>query len=219
MSKPVVMLDLDGTIIDLHKPFVERVHKMGFNDFSMDRVLTYDFNKTLPESLAPAWLKESAKASVGSYYLNADRAMLFNEFDDVTLFEDADFFDGVVDAVVELSKYAKVVFHSFAFKPSIAQQKIDVINKTFTDVIPYGIITSVTDSKPILLNFDYVVEDNAHDLVGYNNFTQSKLVLIDKPYNSEEFNPSLSSLFLKAHRCENPIKSLEYVISECKNLR
>lgn len=197
MGKKSILFDLDGVLVDLHSELENRLHKMGYTEFSMMRVLTYDFNKSL--EAAPEFLKESNIPNY-EYYINAPRNVIFDLLGDITLFENAKLHNNIVEDLIELSKHYDIGFHSFALNTTIANQKANLINSCFSGLFKYNLILSTGVKKSAILGYDYIVEDNIFDLTDYAKFTTSELFIIDKPYNQEKFNKSNDAVFNKAKR-------------------
>lgn len=212
--KKTIVFDLDGVLVDCHSALEEMVHDK-YPEFSVKRILTYDFNKSLDMLKAPYWFLTSREYTpIGKefYGLNADRSELLNLLSDLRLFENADFFNGVTNMLPLLAKHYNIVFHSFAYTREIANYKSEMIDFHFKDKFAYTMITSIGTKKPCILNADFVVEDNLFDLEGYIG-SDAKLLLVDRPYNQELFNPSLSSVFENSVRFKNITEVFKYLLN------
>lgn len=213
-----VVFDLDGTLVDLHSPLVNRV-KCDYPLFDMNRVLTYDFNKSLDfTKVSESFLETEKFSDMRDIYfgLNAPRSLMFSHLSDLSLFEEARYYDGVIEGLVGLSKVCNIIFHSLAFTKEIAHYKSEMIYRDFGQLFDFTVVTTVGKSKPALIGMDYVVEDNIFDLDDYVGNSDAELLLIDKPYNSELYNSNASPILAKCKRAENIKICIEYLKISCK---
>ena len=212
--KKSIVFDLDGTLVDTHKA-LESLVKDENPNFSVERILTYDFNKSLDFSKAPQWFldtMEYEKLGHRNYGLNVERKVLINLLSDLRLFRKAELFDSVHDTLPSIAEYYEIIFHSFAYTREIANYKSVIIDSYFKNKFDYTMITSIGIKKPCILNADFVVEDNLFDLEGYIG-SGTKLLLIDRPYNQELYNQDLSSVFENSLRLKNIEKCFDYLLN------
>lgn len=212
-----VVFDLDGTLVDLHSPFASRV-KCGYPLFDMNRVLTYDFNKSLDfTKVDESFLKTEKFSDMRDIYfgLNAPRSLMFTYLSDLSLFEEAQYYDGVIEGLVELSKVCNIIFHSLALTKEIAHYKSEMIYRDFGQLFDFTVVTTIGRTKPALIGMDYVVDDNIFDLADYIGNSNVELLLIDKPYNSELHNPNASPILARCKRAENIKICIEYLKISC----
>lgn len=181
-SKPTVAIDVDGCLLDIYKPLTIKLWQSGTKGFSMNRVLTYDWNKSLSADKAPDWLIKTS--AFGDYYLNAFRKDIIEllKCDDVFLF--AEFYSSICVGLLEkLSKVANVVINTASWTESIRQIKIDKLSSIS------GISgRAYLGAKEIVENADYVIDDCIAELDAYPDGV--KKFLVNAPYNQERYNDS-----------------------------
>lgn len=205
MDKKSIMFDLDGVLVDLHSS-LERIVVETYPKFSCERILTYDFNKSLDFSkVSDLFLDSDVFPSMRDTFfgLNAPVDYIKSELSNLRVFKEALYFDGVVELLQSLSEFYNIVFHSYAYTCDIAQYKTDMIYRDFGGKFNFSVVTSVGIKKPALYGMDYVIEDNLFDLEEYLGCPNVNLCIIDRPYNSELFNPNLSSVFEESVRYKN----------------
>lgn len=206
-----VICDVDGVLLNIHTALENRLKELGF-DFSMDRVLTYDFNKSLSKELVPNWLKNS-DTSVGEFYLNVSRQMIFELFGQSSLFETAEFDEKAVNALKNLMKYSciSVVIYSLSFSQEIANIKSKRLSEVFKGY-NYSFVSVVGGDKPALGTADYIIEDSHINLPNYAD--NAVKFLIDKPYNQIQFNPSYKEIIEKAVRVDSVSQACSLILSK-----
>ena len=180
IKKPVVAIDVDGCILDIYTPLTKLLHMRGFVEFSMDRVLTYDFNKSLEQNEVPEWLEKSSIS--GDFYLNAYRNDIFGLLSSDETFMFADFYANCVEMLKKLSNVATVVLNTVSFTNSIKEIKR---HKLDFDNIQ---VCSFVGTKFAVDNADYVIDDSISELDKYPEGT--KKYLVNAPYNQVKYNNS-----------------------------
>lgn len=199
-----VVIDVDGVLLDVHTELEKRLRNLGY-DFGMDRVLTYDFNKSLSQDRVPLWLMETDNGY--DFYLNVPRSVIFEELANVELFKKADFFEDAIEKVKELSKLpnVQVVIATQSFTEDIAIIKRErLIEKLKGVSIEY--IDFIGSNKGIVEGADYVIEDCIDNLDMYS----CSKVLVSKPYNQRENNTSVNK-FEDIHTEQSSVDAVHYV--------
>lgn len=179
-----VVVDVDGVLLDIHSALEKQLQAQGY-DFSMSRVLTYDFNKSLPQDKVPDWLINSDKGY--EFFLNVPRSKIFEELGNVELFKTADFYEDAIQEIKDmvLSHNAQVIISTQSFTEEIANVKKErLLDRLAGYPIEYK--DFIGDSKGIIEEADYVIEDCISNIDMYD----CHKVLVSKPYNQPEFNTS-----------------------------
>lgn len=190
--KKQVVIDLDGTLFDIHREVDKVVQAKGYPNYGINRVLTYDFNKSLDISAPNAWdVVSSAEEGVGEYFLNAPRAVIFDALSDVGIFERAEVFggDATIKALKRLMNTEKVfvTFYSISFTEEIAEVKRKRLWKLFGDCEEHWEYKAQLggDLKSAICA-DFVVEDNVRAAESYSFLKTCKFCCVRRPYNNPE---------------------------------
>lgn len=179
-----VVIDVDGVLLDLHKALEDSLVRNGYS-FRMDRVLTYDFNKSLSEDKIPNWLKQTSEGY--PYYLNAPRDEIFARFGKVELFENAYIYEDAIEEIKKLAEisYVKVIIATQSFTDEVAkikkQRLLSKIGNTAVDYVDF-----IGNTKGIIEGADFVIEDSISNLDMYDCVK----ILISKTFNSPKYNSS-----------------------------
>ena len=186
-DKIVIVIDVDGVLLDIHSELECQLRQRGF-EFSMNRVLTYDFNKSLPTELAPQWLVDTDTGF--DNWCNAPRQEIFSLFADTALFMNAPFCLSAIEQIRRMcySGLYHIIIHTKSFTEPVA----DVKEKRLRSLLPFcnleirHTIGSKND-KVAIACADYVLEDCIANLTPY----ACRGYLIDQPYNREIYNAPL----------------------------
>lgn len=180
MKKPIVAIDVDGCILDIYTPLTKLLHMRGYVEFSMNRVLTYDFNKSLEQSKVPDWLSKSSIS--GDFYLNAYRNDIFGALSSDETFMFAKLYPNCAEMLKKLSSVASIVLNTMSLTESIKEIKRHKLD--FSGIL----LNSFVGAKPALDHADFVIDDSIFELDKYSSGT--KKYLVNAPYNQVEFNNS-----------------------------
>lgn len=204
VSKKVV-IDVDGVLLDTHSALEARLKAMGYS-FEMKRVLTYDFNKSLPVEKVPNWLIETADKSY-DFYLNAPRSYIFREFGKAGLFQEANIYEEAIHKIKLLASIpdVEVIIATQSYAVDVAITKRECLLEALRG---YSISYKdfIGDTKGIVEDADYIIEDCIENLNDYN----CKKFLVDKPYNQPNFNECRPDL----QRVESAAVALDLIIKE-----
>lgn len=209
-----IVIDVDGVLHDIHAVMEKILHEQGYCDFSMSRVLTYDFNKSLTPEQVPFSLRNTDNGEY-PYWLNAPREVIYKMFSEPRIFEESVFPDDMLDALKLLCRQdsVNVVIATQSYVPEIAQIKRRRINELLKGY-SYKYIDFIGNSKDVVNNADCVIEDCIANLDKYDEYGQSVVkILIDRPYNPEKYNTSANG-FKDIVRIPDTTRALQYVLSE-----
>lgn len=203
-----VLIDVDGVLLDIHSELARRLRALGFN-FEMRRVLTYDFNKSLPQELYPAWLTDTSNG-VGDYCLNAPRNIIFDILGDTKLFEESKFYPKAISSVKELCRKGfDVCIYTQSFTDEIAFVKQIRLQMVLNDV-NYRFVSVVGNNKPAIgHSVSYVIEDCPNNLFYYSG---AELYLLRKPYNSLKYNPDLAQAYCNFNRVSSAQEAIKTIL-------
>lgn len=187
--KDAIVFDLDGVIYDINKLVAERV-KESYPNFSMNRVLTYDFNKSLEN--IPEWLSSSA-VDTEEYdnrcCLNAPRNVIFSHYSDSNLFLDCPIMPDAVDVIRELGKDFVIIFNSYAVNDAVKIAKLERICADFNSCKDLSIAVGISSGEPkkSIFGAKYVIDDSIEELKKYEN-SNTNLILKNHSYNTDKYN-------------------------------
>lgn len=173
-----IVVDLDGTIVDTNRVLEKKVRKV-YPHFSMRRVLTYDYNKSLTSP--PPWLVASS-IDTGNYYLNAPRDYVLTMYDPC-LYHNIRFFKGVVQCLRELASHENVIFYTLVQCAAEAESKKRLLAKVFKGQRYNFVWRLASEGKPPLPFADIVFDDCYTNLAVYPK--SCKRVLIHRQYNHQ----------------------------------
>lgn len=198
-----VVIDLDGVTFDTQGVLEDRLKAMGYADFNLNRVLCYDFNKSLTTEGQAILMKDND--SQYPYYCNAPREKIFSVLADPTIYEDVlvrdydNWQEGLRGSLLMLKLMANpdfsIVFQSVCGSEEIALAKDKALKalfgkRSYTFVPVYG------DVKPILEGASYIIEDNirvAKNCSSDESRTDGKplLLLVKKPWNNPVYDSTI----------------------------
>ncbi len=164
-----IVCDVDGVVINLVGSVARLLQAKGYTDFTQDRVLTYDFNKSLRDENVPKEIKDTAVK--GEYYLNTTRAEIFSCFTDEHLYDEVEFYDKEeLNKYIEFfGKYREVsmLFHTVSATKHIANLKDKVLRDNLRG--DYTILHSIDNgyNKSIIMDSIAVIEDSAFQFKEY----------------------------------------------------
>lgn len=182
-----IAVDVDGVLLDVHSALEEYLHNKGYSEFSMERWLTYDMNKSLDIETHGA-----DKAELG-----APHSEIIKAFNDLELFKQSKVDESAVGFIREQAQTGRVkyIIYTLSYTDEIRQWKKDVFFEKYfggvENVEFRGIVAS--DKEACDSAITAVIEDSPLALEKYAE--NIRLYLIDKPYNSREYNPKLKALF------------------------
>ena len=212
-----ILFDLDGVLFDIHST-LENCIKDVNPLFSMERVVTYDFNGSVSYDDLPDWIRiTDAFPNEKQTYrgLNADYNTIYTWLKDVELFERSKYIDNAFLMLTYLTKYYKVVVHTLAYSYDIANFKSSTFFESLVDEKASGdisFICTVGDFKESLVYADYVVEDCIENCLEYKNIGVENFLLIDKPYNSSQFYEKSLAELPKLQRFSSTYKAFDYLV-------
>ena len=214
-----VVIDIDGVTIETQRIVERRLQKKGYDGFSLERILCYDFNKSLTNEGKA--LLESGNDSRYPNYCNVPREAIFTEFADPTIYEEV-----IETSITEWTEKLKafvmlgklmalpqfnIIFQSVSYSQEIADAKERALKRLFCSRDYTYLAVLDGEDKPIVDGTKYIIEDNIrvgkccatseNDLSG-----KPLLLLVKKPWNNpvydstigdniNTYNVSVSSLF------------------------
>lgn len=180
--KKVCILDMDGVVSRTHYS-LEKELKKEYPLFSMENVLTYNFNKELGQ-------EEMDKLGVST-------DIIFKTFRNPDVFEQAELAPYFIDFLESNKDKIDFKIHSLAFCKEVGDIKEIWLEKKLGKYLKYfsDIMIEVGNNKPALENVDYIFEDSLKQLQKYyNSFPNTKLMLFNMPFNQKEYNPNFSEV-------------------------
>ena len=81
MKSRLVIVDVDDVLIDLNKNIEKRINKMGYTDYKVENIKTYDLNKDINVSMLP----EKQRSFMGNG-LGCPRELILSYYSDVESF-------------------------------------------------------------------------------------------------------------------------------------
>lgn len=216
-----IIIDLDSVVFDFGG-MLEKVVRQEYPNFSMERVVTYDFNRyvdKIPVSiLSTRYCKEDITNYVKDFdnfhLLQANRRFIMSHMSNPVLYTDAEPYN-CIDELKQLmdSPDFEVIFNTAVpheNKEIIVQGKADRLKKLFGEH-NYSMVYSVGIEKPIWESAYAIIDDKLEYICLQAKANSSaKLFLIDQPYNKFEFNAYFSDYRNNTKRC----KSLKDVVNE-----
>lgn len=207
MDKKVVVLDLDSVVVNFDDALERHMWSLGYEHFTSNRCLTYDYNKTLEKP--PKWLEDSTVC--GDYFLNANRAAIFAEFENVEFFEKIKVYQGLEERIRRLKDKYDIHFHTCANSRAVAEQKLSFIEKVFKGV-NYRMSVTLGGFKPAFSDTFIVVEDCIGALRQYKGMSTQR-ILVDKPYNQLEHNQNIAEDFDGVTRVNSLSDYIDYLLA------
>lgn len=189
--KKQVVIDLDGTLFDIHSEVDKIVQAGGYPNYGISRVLTYDFNKSLDISAPDAWSVVSSAEEGTDYFLNAPRAVIFDVLGQPDVFKKAKVFGGddTVKALIQLMNTGKVdvIFHSLSFSEAISKEKEKRLWSLFGASEEHWVYSPVVGSESKCpIPADFVIEDNIRAAENYSLMKTCTFCCLRRPYNNPE---------------------------------
>lgn len=209
-----IVIDVDGVLSDIHAVVETIMHEKGYRGFNMNRVLTYDFNKSLSPDKAPFSLRKTDEG-IFPYWLNAPRNEVFKQFYESRVFEEAVYSNDAIKILKLLcqEKSVNVVISTQSYTPEVAQIKKRRISEILKEY-SYEYVDFIGDDKGVIDNADYVVEDCIANLDKHSEAGQTVIkILIDKWYNSEKYNTSANG-FKDIVRSPDTASALRYILAQ-----
>lgn len=191
--KKRIVIDLDGVVFPTQEVLCEMAKELNPNSrLSLDRILTYDFNKSLKKSLVPKNILKSDEYIFDDieYGLGFPRSDVFKLLTSPELFKRLTPYKGVHDALLrfatEFEDEYDIVFYSLAWSTEILLLKEEAIKKYFGDIpnLSYSLIFSSDRTSKPHMPCDYLIEDNPSAVVGVD----ATCIVINKPYNNEKYS-------------------------------
>lgn len=198
-----IVIDLDGVVFDTQLVLQYRLNKKGYSDFSLSRILCYDFNKSLtPEGQT---LLQEGNDSRYPYFCNAPREEIFSILADPSIYDEA-LTTGAVEwqptlrASLLLSKLMAhpcfdIVFQSVCSSRELAEAKNKALKSLFRNR-NYTFEPVFEDVKPQIEEASYIIEDNirvAKTCSVDEQMSDGKplLLLIRKPWNNPVYDSTI----------------------------
>ena len=220
VENKTIIFDIDGVLLNFHKAFEEYIQRT-YPKFSMSKVYTYDFNKSMTEeTISRLELPNFCFKPQNNYGLSAKRDYLLESLNEVEIYEKSEPFDSIITILKKLSENgANIILHSYTRSNEVAAYKKKQLNEMFKEIPNIKIIVSVGETKPILKG-DIVIEDCIDNLLDYIG-TNTKLCLIDMPYNQTLANLEKCMLLSKEGviRCDNIAQALNKAFNLPKHLK
>lgn len=184
-----IVVDVDGVLLKSNENTEKLVRSNGYPQFSFLNVKTYDFNKSLPESL-----KSEVKP------LGVDVKEVFKYYDEPETFSTSDANWVAISFIREqaMSGSAEFIVHTLSTNAAVNKAKKELFEKWFGGIpnVSYsGVVASVKRGKDELV-CDAVIEDSLENLRKYAKGTQ--LMLVSQSYNQAKYNPSCADVFTSA---------------------
>lgn len=179
-----VVIDMDGVLLDVHPLLEKLLCEKGYK-FSMQNVLTYDFNKSLknpPASLVSLGFGKKTN------YLGIKRDDIYSLFNSPSLFMDSPFYAKAILRLKELCKTrgVHVIIWTEANNDRVKNTKKCMLESVLAGY-DYEFYCSVGESKKAVEDADYVIDDSPFALDLYRS-SKCKKFLVDKPYNKAKYN-------------------------------
>lgn len=198
--KKRIVIDLDGVVFPTQELLCTMVRETTpSSKFSLDRILTYNFNKSLDMSLVPEEVLKRDEYTFDDieYGLGIPRKDVFALLTSPELFKRLTPYEEVHDALLNFTNAVgdgfEVVFYSLAWSTEILKLKEESIQRYFGDIpnLYYSLIVSSDRVTKPFMSCDYLIEDNPSAVSNVD----TKCFLVDKPYNNEGY--SLAGMNLK----------------------
>ena len=182
-----IIVDMDDVLIDLNGQVEKEVQAMGYSDFKVENILTYDLNKSIIHENLPIHQK-----LLQDHGLGCPREVIIEKYGDINVFKKCcDISYDNMKALKKLSEKYNVVIHTLSFNSDILFHKAEYLTSVLRDFkIAYSFALG---SIKLGYNGDVIAvfEDCLENLTCYNDTT--KKLLIDKPYNRDVYNSHLLS--------------------------
>lgn len=186
----VIVFDMDGVLLDLHTS-LEKKLKIEYPNFTMNNVLTYDFNKSLDLSLFP-FDNGLRKNNLGLYASYDEIIKCLNNPD---IYKEALVYKNVCLLLETLSKKGHTIYITTKTMDfNVAKYKTEQLNQLFGGLKNVSIIVTLGKNKSIIADADIVIEDNPFELERYLSLNVNRY-LINKSYNQVQYNRNLEDVF------------------------
>lgn len=207
MKSRLVIVDVDDVLIDLNKNIKKRINKMGYTDYKVENIKTYDLNKDINVSMLPE--KQRSFMDNG---LGCPRELILSCYSDVESFYYAPIVKNAYEGLKLLSDKFDVLIHTSSYNMNIIRFKMDLFESKFKNLrLDYNFCCG--KEKPAFNNVFAVFEDSIPNIVKYDDETIK--LLVDRPQNCELFNNDLLSKVKNINRVENFYTGVQYLLKEC----
>ena len=198
-----VEIDMDDVLLGTNLSLERKLHKLGYTDFKLENVKTYDFNKSLDKSDF-------------DIDLGVPINVIMEQYRDIEVFRQAKFDEDALRLMKEMCRTGRYRFivHTLSFTEEIDNFKSDYINNYFKLYSNVWFMGVNNKDKQALKNVDIVIEDCHLNLRDCSEGTVCYLV--DKPYNQLKYNKYCRDILLRNNiiRVNSATEALEKIYSQ-----
>lgn len=194
-KKPRVIIDVDDVLLELNLHVAEQVRQMGYPDFRVENILTYDLNKSLDNSCLPRH-----QMSLMDNGLGCPRDLILSLYRDPNIFKTVPLTCRFEEGLKLLTENFEVIINSNNFTLDIIEEKLKLFKHFCKDLdLQYNFC--ISSDKPLFNEVYAVFEDNIENLKLYSD--DCIKLLVDRPQNQELYNRELLNEIKNLHRVEN----------------
>lgn len=205
MSKKLVIIDMDDVLINVNKSVEKVIREMGYTNYSVDNIKTYDLNKSIDVRLLPDSIKDLEDNGLG-----CPRGLILELYKDLKSFVNADMVYKMVDGLTLLSSKFPTLIYTSSWSYDVVRYKLNFFEDLCSN-LDLSYTFGVGLFKPAFKDVYAVFEDSLPNLQGYDSDVIK--VLVNRPQNCELFNKELILSLDNLVRVENFYSGVEYLIN------
>lgn len=205
-KKPRVIIDVDDVLLELNPHVAEQVRQMGYLDFRVENILTYDLNKSLNKSCLPRHQRSLMDNGLG-----CPRDLILSLYRDPNIFKTVPLTCGFHKGLKLLTEKFEVVINSNNFSIDIVEEKLKLFKHFCKDLdLQYNFC--ISNDKPLFNNVYAVFEDSIGNLKIYPDGCIK--LLVDRPQNQELYNGELLIEIKNLYRVDSFYAGVKKLIEE-----
>lgn len=175
-----IVVDVDDVILELNKSVEMMIQHMGYPNFRMENILTYDLNSGVSvEDLS------EMQRNLMDNGLGCPRNLILQCYSNLFAFQNAKISENAILALKMLSEKNEVLIQTVSYSLPIASFKVSMFERLN---LPLKYEFCIGTDKKVHEDADWVIDDSLEVLSGYSKCNK---IVIDKPYNRERFNARL----------------------------
>lgn len=205
-KKPRVIIDVDDVLLELNLHVAEQVRQMGYPDFQVENILTYDLNKTLDKSCLPEHQRDLMDNGLG-----CSRDLILSLYRDPNIFKTVPLTCRFEEGLKLLTEIFEVIINSNNFTLDIIEEKLKLFKHFCKDLdLQYNFC--VSSDKPLFNDVYAVFEDNIENLKLYSD--DCIKLLVDRPQNQERYNGKLLVGIKNLYRVDSFYAGVKKLVEE-----